>query len=278
MMKPEIKGTYTFEKRRIGKDRIPTLLFSHEREEPQRAVICLHGWTGNKESMLTHCLKMADAGFLSISIDARMHGERLDPEFWRKFGENFPRTFFSVVTNTAKDIIQVVDYLEARFGTCTGRIGLMGVSMGGFITLVAATLEKRLEAVASVIGTANFPLFIERMLSLKVFPFKEKPMSSPDEETRNLFESFDPMKRLSTIPPTAVLLIGGLQDPFIPKEGITQLYDALKPYYDDCPDRLKMHLYNVGHAYTAEMESEVIQWFDKHLHVSNPSDYDNGFG
>lgn len=261
----EIKGTYTIDRRLVGKDRIPTLSFYHEHEEPMRAVVCLHGWTGSKEGMLAHCLRMADAGFYSISVDARMHGERIDPQFWGKFAENFPHTFFTIVTDTAKDICQVVDSLETRPTVDSNRIGLMGVSMGGFVTLVATTLEKRIRASASVIGAANFPLFVERMVSLKVLPFKEKPMIKPDEETRKLYKTYDPLNNPEKFPPTALFLIGGSLDPFIPREGITELYEALKPHYGAHQHQLKMKLYEVAHAYTSEMETEVIRWFKTKL-------------
>ncbi len=260
-----IKGTYTIEKHFIGINKIPTLWFYRKQEKRKCAVISLHGWTGNKEGMLAHCLRMADAGFCSISVDARMHGDRLDPEFWGKFAENFPRTFFTIVVETAKDVKQIIDFLETRDDIDSDRIGMMGVSMGGFITLVATFLEKRIKASASVIGAANFPLFVERMVSLKVLPFKEKPMCEPDEETRKLYRDFDPLNNLEKFPPTALLLTGGSLDMFIPKEGIQGLYDALKPYYQNCKDRLKLRFFNIGHEYPPEMETEVINWFKKHL-------------
>jgi len=260
-----IKGTYTIEKHFVGENKIPTLWFYHKTKKKKRIIISLHGWTGNKEGMLINCLKMADAGFCSISVDARMHGDRLDPEFWGKFAENFPRTFFTIVVETAKDISQIVDFLETREDVDSTRIGIMGVSMGGFITLVATFLEKRIKAAASVIGAANFPLFVERMVSLKVLPFKEKPMCQPDEETKKLYQSYDPLNNLEKFPPTALFLTGGLSDPFIPKEGIKSLYEALKPYYNTYRNRLKLNFFNVVHEYTQEMETEVIKWFKKHL-------------
>jgi predicted esterase len=259
------KGTYTIEKHFIGENKIPTLWFYHEIKEAKRVIISFHGWTGNKEGMLINCLKMADAGFCSVSVDARMHGDRLDPEFWGKFAENFPRTFFTIVVETAKDVSQIVDFLETRNDVDPTRIGMMGVSMGGFITLVATFLEKRIKASASVIGAANFPLFVERLVSLKVLPFKEKPMCQPDKETEKLYKDFDPLNNLEKFPPTALLLTGGLSDMFIPKEGIKGLYDALKPYYNTYRSRLKLKFFNVGHDYPPEMETEVIKWFKKHL-------------
>jgi dipeptidyl aminopeptidase/acylaminoacyl peptidase len=169
------------------------------------------------------------------------------------------------LVETAKDIGQIVDFLEMRDDVDPAKIGVMGVSMGGFITLVAAFLEKRIKAAVSVIGAANFPLFIERIVSLKVLPFKEKPMCQPDEETKKLYQNYDPLNNLEKFPPAALLLIGGLMDEFIPKEGIETLYEALKPYYNAYKDRLKLKFFDVGHIYTPEMEAEVIKWFREHL-------------
>jgi dienelactone hydrolase len=261
----EIKGTYTIEKTFIGKEKIPTLVSFHEQEQPLPAVICLHGWSANKEGMLKHCLRIADAGFFAIAIDARMHGERLDPAFWSKSAENFPHIFFSVVTETAKDLVKVVDFLEKRPDVDSNRLGFMGISMGAFISLIATQLEKRVKAVASILGAGDFQLFGEKIGSQKVLPFDQQLINYPDEETKRLIKKYDPLNNLKKFPPTALLLIGGSQDPLIPKEGITQLYGELEPLYALNSENLNLKMYDVGHAYTEEMETEVIHWLTKYL-------------
>jgi len=261
----EIKGTYTIEKTFIGKDKIPTLVSFHEQKQPLPAVICLHGWSANKEGMLKHCLRTADAGFFAIAIDAQMHGERLDPAFWSKSAENFSHIFFSVVTETAKDLTQVVDFLEKRPEVDQNRLGLKGISMGAFISLIATQFEKRVKAVASILGAGDFQLFGEKVSSQKVLPSDQQLLNHLDEETERLIRKYDPLKHLRKFPPTALLLMGGSQDPLIPKEGIIQLYEELEPLYASNSENLKLKMYDVGHAYTEEMEAEVIQWLTEHL-------------
>ncbi len=261
----EIKGTYSIEKAFVGKDRIPTLVFFHKKKKPVPAVMCIHGWSGNKESMLRHCVRVADAGFLAVAVDARMHGERIDVAFYSKTSENFARTFYSVVTETAADLTQVVDFLKERPDVDPNRLGLMGVSMGGFVSLIATQLEKRVKAVASVIGAGDFRFFGEKVCSQKVLPYEQQLMGHPDEETEKLIKKCDPLGNLKKFPPTALLLMGGATDPLIPKEGIVQLYEGLKPLYASDPENLKLSMYDVGHEYTLEMEAEVVQWFTKHL-------------
>ncbi|MEM1506888.1 MAG: alpha/beta fold hydrolase [Candidatus Bathyarchaeia archaeon] len=264
----EIKGKYRVEKYLVGDERIPLLIIYREREEPMPTIICLHGFTGSKEGLLTPYLKFADAGFCSAAIDARMHGERFDPDFWFKFTENFPKTFLTTVVETAKDISRVIDFLGSRSFVDLERIGLMGISMGGFITSVAVTMEKRIRAAASIIGAANFPHLIRNLASIDILPFKcfrREAMLNPDEETRRLFEQYDPLNNLERFPPTALLLLGGIADNLVPKECIAPLYEALKPYYRNNPDDLKLVMYDVGHTYTLEMESEVMRWFKEKL-------------
>ncbi|MEM1989474.1 MAG: alpha/beta fold hydrolase [Candidatus Bathyarchaeia archaeon] len=263
-----IRGKYVIEKYFVGEGKIPLLILYREREEPMPTILCLHGFTGSKEGLLTLYLKFADAGFCSAAIDARMHGERFDPDFWVKFTENFPKTFLTAVVETAKDIREVIDFLGSKSFVDLRRIGLMGISMGGFITSVAVTMEKRIRAAASIIGAANFPHLIRNLASIDILPFKcfrREPMLNPDEETRRFFECYDPLNNLESFPPTSLLLLGGILDNLVPKECIVPLYEALKPYYRNAPGDLKLVMYNVGHAYTPEMESEVISWFKEKL-------------
>jgi len=261
----EIKGTYSIEKTFVGKDRIPTLLFFHKKKNPTPVVMCIHGWTGNKESMLRHCVRVADAGFLAVAVDARMHGERIDVAFCNKTSENFARTFYSVVSETAADLSQAVDYLVERPDVDPNRVGLMGVSMGGFVSLIATQLEKRVKVVASVLGAGDFEVFGERVSSQKVLPYDQKLAGHLDEETEKLIRNCDPLGNLEKFPPTTLLLMGGSTDPLIPKEGIVQLHEGLKPLYASSPGNLKLSMYDVGHEYTQEMEAEVVQWFTEHL-------------
>jgi len=260
-----ISGTYSIEKTFIGKDRIPILLFFHKKKKPTPAVMCIHGWTGNKESMLRHCVRMADAGFLAVAVDARMHGERIDVAFYSKTAENFARTFYSVVTETAADLSRVVDYLVERSDVDLNRLGLMGVSMGGFVSLIATQMEKRVKVVASVLGAGDFGAFGEWVSSQKVLPYDQKLAGHLDEETEKLIKHYDPLSNLRKFPLTTLLLMGGATDPLIPKEGIMQLYEGLKPLYASSPGSLKLSMYDVGHEYTQEMEAEVVQWFTEHL-------------
>ncbi|MEM1581928.1 MAG: prolyl oligopeptidase family serine peptidase [Candidatus Bathyarchaeia archaeon] len=265
----QIRGTYNIEKYLVGDERIPLLIFYREQERAIPVIICLHGWNGHKEDMLMTCLKLADTGFCAAAIDARMHGERFQLDFWVKFFENFPKTFLTTVVETAKDVSRIIDFLESKPFIDSKRVGLMGGSMGGFTTSVAVMMEKRIKAAASIIGAANFPQLIKNLSSVEIPIFnslKKEPMLNPDEETRRFCEKYDPLNNLSKFPPTALLLIGGTADTLVPKECIIPFYEALKPYYCGNPQDLKLVMYDVGHAFTSEMETEVTRWFKEKLY------------
>jgi len=257
------KYTCTLERAYIDEERIPALIF-HTDGTKKPLVICQHGFTGNKESMLTTCLMLADAGFVAVSIDAEKHGERKDPEILRRLSQD-PAQFFHVLAGTVEAVRKVIDYVGENLDVDLERVGMMGVSMGAIITLLAATAEERLKAIVSVIGGANFQVLVRKSSLYKIGlerKLVEKFAQSPGE----LIGKYDPINKVHLFRSIPVLLLNGEGDDLIPLECATSLYEALKPHYQDAPDRLRMKVYKgIGHEYTSEMEREVVEWLRRNL-------------
>src|SRR5450631_3477132 len=58
-------------------NRVPGILIKPAGSSGRRpVVIALHGTGGSKQNMLALCRKLADAGFITVAIDGRYHGER----------------------------------------------------------------------------------------------------------------------------------------------------------------------------------------------------------
>ncbi len=252
-----IKRTY------IDNDRIPALIFYKDGTK-KPLVICQHGFTGNKESMLTTCLMLADAGFVAVSMDAEKHGERRDPEILRTLSQD-PTQFFGILTTTVDDVGKVIDYAGENLGVDLERVGMMGVSMGAIITLLAATAEERLKAIVSVIGGANFQVLAKKS-SLYKIGFKTKLVAKFARFAGDLIGKYDPVNKAHLFRSMPVLLLNGENDDIIPLECASSLYEALKPNYQSTPDRLRMKVYEgVGHEYKSEMEKEAVEWLKRNL-------------
>jgi len=207
---------------------------------------------------------LADAGFVAVSVDAEKHGERKDPDILRTLSQD-PTQFFSILTTTVDDVGKVIDYAGENLGVDLERVGMMGVSMGAIITLLAATAEERLKAIVSVIGGANFQVLAKKS-SLYKIGFKTKLVAKFARFAGNLIGKHDPVNKAHLFRSMPVLLLNGENDDIIPLECASSLYEALKPNYQNAPDKLRMKVYEgVGHEYTSEMEKEAVEWLKKSL-------------
>lgn len=261
--------TCSVERLYVGQERIPILLFYREGSS-KPVVFCQHGLLGDKRHMLSICLRLADSGFLAVAMDARDHGERMEPRFWQRLRENMPRFFFPILLGTARDVGKVIDYLEGRVEADVERVGMMGVSMGGFITVLSVTLEKRIKAATSVLAGANYRILMRKQLQAEglgeTFGLSNEPLADFDGYAKEFVEKYDPIDHVDRFRPIPLLFLNREKDHLVPLECATSIYDALKPLYKDAPDKLRIKVYpGVAHECSLEMEMDVVEWFKANL-------------
>ena len=214
--------------------------------------------------MLGTCLKLANEGFVAAAMDAVKHGERRDPDLLASLGED-PSQMFQILIGTAEDVRTTIDYLGEVLGVDQKMVGMMGVSMGAITTLLAATMEDRLNAAVSVIGGADFQTLV-RKSSLERIGLSVGQMTQFVKSAGELIKRYDPINNVQRFRTIPLLLLNGELDDLIPLECAQSLYEALKPQYQATPERLKMKVYpGVGHEYTHEMEDEAVDWLKRHL-------------
>ena len=133
--------------------------------EPGRAaekgcILFFHGLGASKDVQRPD-LDLAAQGYLVVGIDSVGHGERRYPNFDERLSKtnpDFAREFLSVVLETANEVPFLVDELEQAGLVRNGRVGVAGISQGGFVTYTAVTLEPRLKVAVSVVGSPEWPL------------------------------------------------------------------------------------------------------------------------
>ena len=169
--------TFASEKKASGEvERVPVLVV---RPMPDRGVaekrpvmICLHGTGGNKYGMRPYLEAFATEGFVAVAIDARYHGDRADgkkgseryvqaaTDAWNlaRAGKPHEHPWFY---DTCWDLWRLVDYLETRPDVDPKRIGMMGISMGGIETWLAASVDDRVAVAAPLIGVHSLRWSLE---------------------------------------------------------------------------------------------------------------------
>jgi dipeptidyl aminopeptidase/acylaminoacyl peptidase len=104
---------------------------------PTAAVVLLHGWGGSAETMAAPALELAELGYLAVSVSMRGWG--------RSGGTD------DCGLHQGDDVAAVVGWIESTYPRCAPRIGLLGISQGGQVALLAAA---RSSAVAAVVAWA----------------------------------------------------------------------------------------------------------------------------
>lgn len=256
------RGIYAIEKHILPEGNIPIFLVKPTNKDKRPVILCSHGFLGNKDSMLQICLKYVDAGFAMVTWDAKNHGERTQPTFWMDCHEDFPKEWMKVVVDSACDVSKIIDFLESREDVIAERIGIMGVSMGGFISVLSATIDKRLRSIVSIIGGANYKALFAKTEFLNFIPFKKTSLKRLHKETRELIMEYEPIDKAERFFPKAILLLNGDLDNIVPRECAEKLYDALKPHYKTALEKLVFKVYkNTYHWFTPEMSENTIEWF-----------------
>ena len=134
-----------------GQDRVPAILQVPDAAQPVGAVLLLHGFTARKEEMADSIGRaLAARGVASIAPDLPLHGARAGG-LERMSLEN-P---VALVTNwrlALREAARCVDYLSALPAVDASRIGVIGYSLGAYLSIFVAAANPSIQPVALVAG------------------------------------------------------------------------------------------------------------------------------
>ena len=209
------------------------------------AVILLHGGvpTG-KEWGATKLFSelIARAGWTVLAIDMMYFGERntgllktfTNPEKAERL-YNQPSLYLAWVTQTVKDVGRSLDFLVEERGADPERITLVGISRGAQISAIVGGAERRLAAVALLIG-GHFD----------ALETGHRPAACP-------------ANYIGRISPRPLLMINGKRDPdYNPEASVLPLQRLAK-------DPKEFVWIDSGHTVATEAaQSAALEWLRKH--------------
>jgi dienelactone hydrolase len=289
--------TIATEKKRSGQiERMPVLLVRPEKAEGRLpAVVVLHGTGGNKEGQLGWCRNLAKNGIIGVAIDARYHGARAEGAkgaakynemitiAWRAKEEEMEHPFYY---DTVWDLWRLGDYLETRGDVDMKRLGMIGFSMGGIQTWLAAAVDVRWKVLVPAIGVQSYRWTLEndkwQARAKTIGPPHDAAAKDLGEPAVNrevcrklwsklvpgILDQFDCPSMLRMMAGRPMLIPCGELDPNCPIEGARIAIASAEEAYKaaGCPEKLKVMIAEgVPHRVTPEQNAAALEWFIRWL-------------
>ncbi len=153
-------------------ERVPLLLVRPAKPAGRLpAVIALHGTGGNKGQLRGLLVEFAKRGLIGVAINAHYHGDRAGgahgaqayvaavTRAWKTPpGQPHEHPFFY---DTCWDLWRTLDYLQTRADVDGDRLAMIGFSMGGIETWLAASVDDRVKVAIPAIGVQSFRWSLE---------------------------------------------------------------------------------------------------------------------
>jgi fermentation-respiration switch protein FrsA (DUF1100 family) len=222
----------------------------------RRAVIALsHGYGDNQAQMLPYAEFLHGAGYSVLTYDMRNRG--------RSGGEAV-----TLGALESLDLISAIDYLTTRADVDGGRIGALGLSLGGSTTLLAAAGDPRIKAIVDDSGFSDAPGVIagsiQHFIGLPAFPFAPITTAIAGWRIGIDVNRIQPVDMVSRIAPRPLLIIHCLGDRVVlPVNSERNFKAAGEP---KSIWRIPAGGHIDGHVMARqEYERRVIEFFDRSL-------------
>ncbi len=289
--------TFASEKKADGSiERVPTFIKHPAKAKGKLpAVIVLHGTGGsiNNAGVMSFINDLASRNIIGIAIDARYHGSRVEKggttyqqaiaKAWKaKPGETMEHPFYY---DTVYDLWRLVDYLETRDDIDTKNLGMIGFSMGGIQTYLAASVDQRIKVAVPAIGVQSFRWSLEneqwqgRANTIKL-AHQEAAKDLGEKEINQkvcrvlwnkiipgITDDYDCPSMLRLFAGRPLMIVSGTKDGNCPYGGAKIAIASVEKAYKDAgaAERLSVLVEEVGHTVTAKQRTAALDWFEKWL-------------
>jgi len=292
----EQKLTIATEKKSDGTmERMPALILKPSSAKGKiPAVIMLHGTGGSKEQMRPWLEEFAGHGWMAVAIDARYHGDRANgkkgsdayneaiTKAWRTPKDQPQEHPFYY--DTVWDLWRLVDYLNTRPDVDVKNIAMVGISMGGIQTWLAASVDDRVKVIIPLIGVQSFrwsldnnrwhdrAKTIQKVHEAAANDIGEKEVNAKVCEVLwnklipGILGDFDCPNMLKLCAPRPLLILNGEKDPNCPIEGARIAFASADMAYAKTPNMLKhIEAAGVAHSVPDEFKKETFAWLERWL-------------
>jgi dienelactone hydrolase len=237
------------------------LMIPAGRSLPLPTIICLHEQGDDfavGKSALTApqgiATELCRRGYLVLAPEVPGYEERqnlpFDPESGRLLLQGW-----SLPAKLVWEVSRAIDYLDTRTEAERGRVGLLGMAMGGLIGWLAGAAEPRLATLAICWGASTYAAILRHEVAL-----------GPTGWLPGLLNWGDAPEVCSLIAPRPLFFCAAQEDSRFPFDGFEELFWRVRQLYTRLgeEDKLGQHLCTTP-AWDSETRAQVANWFDRWL-------------
>ena len=206
-----------------------------ETAKPKKAIIVCHGFVSNRVSKWKRdlCTKLAAKGYLAIRFDFTGNGE--------SEGEIQDGTYSQEID----DLRKFIHFVKKK--GCE-RVGIIGHSMGGAVTLLTILKEKHISAIA----TLGAPSTLQGRPYDEFLKYAEKPV--PDKLPLSFFNDIKKhnIKQATEAIKVPLLVMHGDKDPVVPYPEAQRILS-----WANCPKQL-ITFRGCGHNFRSASEAKKV--------------------
>lgn len=232
-------------------------------DQPLPFIQFIHGFTSAKEHNLHFAYNLAEKGFRVVLPDTLYHGERAA----NLSGMQLNLKFWDIVLQTIDEIEQVKNYFETKGLIKEDKIGLVGTSMGGIVTLGALSCYPWIDTAVCLMGMPYYEKFANYTIQEVTKRGYELPLT--EEEIDGLLQrlsELDLSKQPEKLENRPLMFWHGKKDETVPYKYSRQFYETILPLYEAVPEKLSyITEEHTGHKVSRKAMLKTIEWFEEFL-------------
>lgn len=219
------------------------------------AIILQHGYHANSEETLPIALMLARHGYGVLLFDFRAHGK----------SEGEMVTFG---LNEVKDTEAALAFLHKQAGVNPAKTGMLGISMGGAVGILAAAELEEIQAIvvegvfAELQDEISIGIQVQTLLPTTLFASIFKFFA--ERESGYKISDIKPVEEISKISPRPILILQGGSDERIPVASGERLFSAAGEPKEYWYEPTITHA-SYSTSIPAKYEQRIVSFFDKYF-------------
>ena len=194
---------------------------------PHPAVIVLHILGGDFELARLFCRSLAQQGVAALFVKMPYYGPRRTPGSSTRMVSYDAAATVRGMTQAVLDIRQAVAWLAAQDEVDSRRLGIMGISLGGITSALAAAAEPRLQNICLILAGGDMGQVAWESRHLAPLRARWAAQGGTRESLVELLAPIDPVTYAENVRGRRILMLNAQRDEVIPPACTESLWRAL---------------------------------------------------